>query len=103
MLIMRTITLSYPGLDDVEVQIATGKKAVEVRKLIDQLVKTKDGEELSDEQFALNLELMAEMVSKCTRYSTKEEVIDTFSEAEIAELSMVIQGDRETIKKAQTV
>jgi len=92
---MRTIKLSYEGIGEVEVQLAVGKKMLELNKLSNKLV----GEKATDQQQEDDLNVMCEIVSKCTKY-TQEEVLDMFAQFELLELVKVINGDRESIKKA---
>lgn len=95
---MRTVTISYEGLGELEIQIATGKKLFEVTALAKQLSQSEKPTEAEDEK---DFDLMCEIVAKCTKFS-KEEVYETLGIDEITEIVQIIRGNREAIKKAQS-
>jgi hypothetical protein len=97
---MRTITLTYEGLEDVEVQIATGQKMIECQKIAEALPERKEGGSMADEEKTKELMGMCEIISKCTRF-TQEEAFETFGFSEIQEIFGVIMGDRQIIKKTK--
>jgi hypothetical protein len=89
---IRTVTVNYPGLEPLEVQIATGEKGVKVNEII-----KKFGDKETD-----NMKHGAEIVALCTKYTT-EEVVETFTVYEIMDLVFIVQGDLETIKKVNAI
>ena len=87
---MRTIKVNYPGLEEFDVQIALGEKAVKVKALLKGI-----GE--SEEK---TLDIMCEIVSLVTKFK-KEEVAENLTEMEMTDIVFMAQGDLEAIKKVQ--
>lgn len=94
---MRTFKVNIEGVEEFEVQIATGKKAIEIMALTE---KMRDAQNPTADDMEHDLNIMCEIIAKCTKYS-KDEAFETFNPREIGTLVKGILGDKDEQKKIQ--
>ena len=88
--------VNIAGLGVVNLEMATGKRALVFKDLSKELQTVKDDNEKS-------LEVMCNIIAEFSNFEKGEDVRNTLTDLEIMDLYFAIQGDIETTKRLFTL